>query len=87
FPRVVVTLGYNRTTTLALAAPPFVLCCIVILIMVFRSDRTGERYCHIVFPLSVTLVANIIAVSTLSTAGRYIAMMLMPPSFYAAFAV
>lgn len=87
FPPVVATLGYDRTTTLALTAPPFVLCCIVMLIVGFHSDRTGERYYHIVLPLGVTLVANVIAVSTLSTVGRYIAMMLMPPSFYAAFTV
>ncbi|KAF9690875.1 hypothetical protein EKO04_010933 [Ascochyta lentis] len=87
FAPVVATLGYDRTTTLALTAPPFVLCCVAMLIIGFHSDRTGERYYHIVLPLGVTLVANIIAVSTLSTAGRYVAMMLMPPSFYAAFTV
>ncbi|KAJ4359377.1 hypothetical protein N0V95_002207 [Ascochyta clinopodiicola] len=87
FAPVVATLGYNRTTTLALTAPPFVLCCVVMLIIGFHSNRVGERYYHIVLPLGVTLVANVIAVSTLSTAGRYIAMMLMPPSFYAAFTV
>lgn len=87
FPPVVSTLGFDRTVTLALTAPPFILCCIAMLVVGFHSDRVGERYWHIALPLVVTLVANIIAVSTLNTAARYTAMMLMPPSFYAAMAV
>lgn len=84
FPPVVSTLGYDRTVTLALTAPPFVLCCITMLVVGFHSDRVGERYLHISLPLVITLAANIIAVSTLKTAARYIAMMLMPSSFYGA---
>lgn len=84
FPPVVSTLGYDRTVTLALTAPPFVLCCITMLVVGFHSDRVGERFWHISLPLVVTLVASIIAVSTLNTAARYTVMMLMPASFYAA---
>lgn len=87
FPPVVSTLGYDRTVTLALTAPPFVLCCITMLVVGFHSDRVGERYWHISLPLVITMVANIIAVSTLNTAARYTAMMLMPASFYAAVVV
>lgn len=87
FPTVVSTLGYDRTVTLALTAPPFVLCCITMLVVGFHSDRVGERYWHISLPLVITLFANIIAVSTLNTAARYTAMMLMPASFYAAVVV
>ena len=47
-----------------------------------HSDRTGERFLHLTLPLIITAVANIIAVSTLSVAARYVAMMLMPASFY-----
>ncbi|KAI5478367.1 hypothetical protein MNV49_005218 [Pseudohyphozyma bogoriensis] len=43
-----------------------------------------ERCYHIVGPLALCVVANIIAVSTLSTAARYVAMMLLPPSIFAA---
>lgn len=87
FPAVVSTLGYDRNITLALTAPPFVLCCISMLVIGFHSDRVGERYWHIALPLVITLAANIIAISTLNTAARYTAMMLMPPSFYGAFTV
>ena len=49
----------------------------------FWSDRTQRRFLHIVGPLIITLVANIIAVSSLSIAARYVAIMLLPGSFYA----
>lgn len=84
FPIVVGTLGYSRTVTLALTAPPFILCCIVMMINGFHSDKVLERYYHLAIPLVVTLAANIIAMTTLNTAARYTAMMLMPASFYAA---
>ncbi|KAJ5042975.1 uncharacterized protein L3040_004365 [Drepanopeziza brunnea f. sp. 'multigermtubi'] len=87
FPSVVATLGYDRTTTYGLTAPPYILSVISMLCIGFHSDKKQERYLHIVLPLCVTLVANIIAVSTLSTGARYTAMMLMPASFYSATAV
>ena len=36
----------------------------------FWSDKRSNRYLHIALPLVVTVIANIIAVSTLSIAGR-----------------
>ncbi|KAJ0321422.1 hypothetical protein Brms1b_002783 [Colletotrichum noveboracense] len=83
FPPVVATLGYSRTVTYALTAPPFILCCATMLANGFHSDRAGERYWHVVAPLGVTLAANVIAVSTPNVGARYTAMMLMPASFYA----
>lgn len=84
FPSVVKTLGYDRNTTLGLTAPPFMLCVLAMLVNGFHSDRKQERFWHIVVPLSITVVAFVIAISTLNTAGRYVAIMLMPASFYSA---
>jgi hypothetical protein len=42
----------------------------------------GERYLHIALPLIITVLANIIAVSTLNVGARYFAMCIMPLSFY-----
>ena len=70
FPSVVGGLGYSRNKTYGLTAPPFILCVICMLINGFHSDKTQERYLHIVCPLAITVVANIIAVSTLSIPGR-----------------
>ncbi|KAI1842536.1 hypothetical protein JX265_012652 [Neoarthrinium moseri] len=84
FPSVVAGLGYDRTTTYGLTAPPFVLCVFCMLINGFHSDKTQERFLHIVIPLCITLAANVIAVSSLNIAARYTAMMLLPASFYSA---
>ncbi|KAH9885694.1 nicotinamide mononucleotide permease [Xylariomycetidae sp. FL2044] len=84
FPSVVGGLGYDRNTTYGLTAPPFVLCVFCMLINGFHSDRKQERFLHIVIPLIITLVANIIAVSSLNIGARYTAMMLLPASFYSA---
>ncbi|KAI2626737.1 nicotinamide mononucleotide permease [Hypoxylon sp. NC1633] len=84
FASVVQGLGYDRTTSLALTAPPFVLCVFCMLINGYHSDVKQERFLHIVIPLTITLIANIIAVSSLNTAARYVAIMLLPASFYSA---
>ncbi|GLI77968.1 hypothetical protein PoHVEF18_006265 [Penicillium ochrochloron] len=84
FPSVVATLGYSRNKTYGLTAPPYVLCVFAMILNGFHSDKKQERYWHIVCPMAICLIANVIAVSTLNTAARYFAMMLMPGSFYSA---
>ncbi|KAL2827328.1 major facilitator superfamily domain-containing protein [Aspergillus cavernicola] len=84
FPSVVATLGYSRNETYALTAPPYVLCVIVMVVNGFHSDKKQERYWHIICPMVICIAANILAVATLNTTARYVAMMLMPGSFYAA---
>lgn len=81
------TLGYDHIDTLLLTAPPYVLACITASLNAWHADRTGERYLHIVLPLCVSCVAFILAISTTSLAPRYVAMMLMPSTFYPAFVV
>lgn len=70
FPSVVGGLGYSRNKTYGLTAPPFVLCVFCMLLNGFHSDKKQERYLHIVCPLAITVVANVIAVSTLNIAAR-----------------
>ncbi|KAI0854661.1 nicotinamide mononucleotide permease [Xylaria cubensis] len=84
FPSVVGGLGYDRTTTYGLTAPPFVLSVIVMLVIGFHSDRQQERWLHIVAPLIITAIANIIALSSLNVAARYFAILILPGSFYSA---
>ncbi|KAF4470316.1 nicotinamide mononucleotide permease [Fusarium albosuccineum] len=83
FPSVVGGLGYGRNLTYVLTAPPFLLCVMTMLANGFHSDRVQERSYHIIGALSITAVANVIAVSTTNTAARYVAMMMLPASFYA----
>ncbi|KAJ7693332.1 major facilitator superfamily domain-containing protein [Mycena rosella] len=84
FPSVVSTLGYSRNITYVLTAPPYLLCVVIMILNSIHSDRTQERYWHIVVPLAFTTIANAIAISTLNTAARYVSMMMMPGSFYGA---
>lgn len=84
FPTVVGGLGYDQSTTYGLTAPPFILCVFVMLINGWHSDRSSERFLHIIVPLCLGLVANIIAVSTLNVGARYFAILLLPGSTYGA---
>ncbi|KAB8527809.1 hypothetical protein FH972_025460 [Carpinus fangiana] len=87
FPTVVKTLGYNNINTLLLTAPPYVLAVLVTFANAWHADRSGERFLHITLPLVVSVAAFIIAAATTSLAPRYVAMMLMPASFYAGYVV
>lgn len=83
FPIVISQMGFkSRTVSLALTAPPYLLCVVVISIVGWHSDKVQERTFHVVAAFSVTILANVIAVATTNTAARYVAMMLMPASFY-----
>ncbi|KAK6074338.1 pantothenate transporter liz1 [Seiridium cupressi] len=87
FPTVVATLGYNSVNSLLLTAPPYVLCVITSFANAWHADRTGERYWHIILPLILNMVANIIAATTTSLAPRYLSMMLMVPGVYTGYVV
>jgi hypothetical protein len=87
FPTVVATLNFNPVQTLLLTAPPYVLCVITSFCNAWHADRTGERYWHIILPLMLNMVANIIAASTTALAPRYLAMMLMVPGVYTGYVV
>lgn len=81
------SLKYNNINTLLLTAPPYVLAVITSFANARHADRTGERYLHIVLPLLVSVASFILAAATTSTAGRFVAIMLMPCSFYASYVV
>ncbi|KAL6454784.1 hypothetical protein SBY92_004255 [Candida maltosa Xu316] len=71
FPSVVQTLNFNRTTTLCLTAPPYMLAVFITFFWAKHADRTGERFYHVVIPLLLSLVAFIIAAASLNTGARY----------------
>ncbi|KAG9750498.1 MFS general substrate transporter, partial [Aureobasidium melanogenum] len=86
FPSLTKTLGFGYVPTLLMSAPPWVFACIVSLINAWHADRTQEKFWHIVGPICMGLVGFIINMSTLNTAGRYIALFLQAGS-YAGFIV
>jgi MFS family permease len=77
FPIVVKTLEFGNVETLLLTSPPYVLTVVVALVNSWHSDKTGERFWHIVLPFMLGIVAYIIGACTTSVAGRYTSIMLM----------
>jgi len=82
FPTVVRTLGFNRTITLVLTCPPFLLAGAAGIFTGWSSGRMHERTWHITIGLLVAIVGFVIAASTLNTAGRYIACFIFPMGAY-----
>ncbi len=74
FPSIVkgMNLG-NRTVTLVLTAPPYILATAVAFTVAWSSDRRKERGYHISAPMAVACIGFIISVSTLNIAARYTA--------------
>ncbi|KAH8171278.1 major facilitator superfamily protein [Sarocladium implicatum] len=87
FPTIVRTIGYGKTVTLLLTAPPYLLSCIVALLVALNSDRTAERYLHFTIPATLSVLGFIISMVTLNTAARYFSMMIMLPGVYTAFII
>jgi hypothetical protein len=60
FPSIVGTLGYNRTNTLLLTAPPYLFAFIVSLCVSFHAAHKGERGYHIAIPMIFGLFGNLL---------------------------
>lgn len=87
FPSVVQTLGFSKTNSLLLTAPPYVLGVITCAFNAWHSDRIGEKYFHIALPMVIGVVSFVLAAATTSTAPRYVAMILMIPGIYTGYVV
>lgn len=77
FPTIVATLGYDRTETLLLSAPPYVFAAILGILNSWHSDKTKERYWHVVWPQVFCSVGFIISATTMNLAARYTATFMM----------
>lgn len=85
FPSIIETLGFDRIITLVLSAPPYLLAVVATFLWARHSDKTGERFWHVVAPLFISLISFIINVSTLNVGARYFGMVIMIPSLYCSF--
>ncbi|CAE7157914.1 unnamed protein product [Rhizoctonia solani] len=81
FPTLTSTLGYNRTISLLLCAPPWAFASIVSFICSRHADKTGERFYHIAGSYLVGIIGFIIAEVTMNVAARYLALFLMAQSY------
>jgi len=86
FPSLTETLGFSYVPTLLMSAPPWVFSCIVSVINAWHSDRTQEKFWHIVGPIGVGTIGFIISMATEAVAARYLALFLQASS-YAGFIV
>ncbi|RXW25280.1 hypothetical protein EST38_g566 [Candolleomyces aberdarensis] len=86
FPTLSQTMGFNRTVTLLLCAPPFAFSAVVAFLVSRHSDKTQERFYHLSASFAAGIVGYIIAIATMNTAARYISLFLMAQS-YAGFVV
>ncbi|KAJ7368244.1 MFS general substrate transporter [Mycena albidolilacea] len=81
FPTLAETMGYSRTLTLLLCAPPWFFATFVGFAISRHSDQVGERFWHIVVPLLIGILGFLLAMSTMNTFVRYISLFLMAQSY------
>ncbi|KAL5498804.1 hypothetical protein ACEPAH_2159 [Sanghuangporus vaninii] len=81
FPTLVATLGFSRTVTLVLVAPPWFLAATSAFFNARHSDVQGERFFHIVRPLLFGIVGFVIGMSTMNVVARYISMCMICLSY------
>ncbi|KAJ4174139.1 hypothetical protein NW754_004554 [Fusarium falciforme] len=81
FPTLTGTLGLDYVPTLLMSSPPWLFSCIVSLIVAWSSDRSQEKFWHIVGPIGIGLVGFIISMCTGNVAARYVALFLQAASY------
>ncbi|PSR75029.1 hypothetical protein PHLCEN_2v9359 [Hermanssonia centrifuga] len=81
FPTLTATLGYSRTISLLLCAPPYLISAVLAFFWSRHSDKTRERFYHISIPLCVGIFGFLIAACTMNTAARYVSMFLTVQSY------
>lgn len=83
FPTVVGSLGFDRTLTLVLTCPPYLVSGFVGWFLGLSSGRFNERTWHITGAMGTALVGFIISCISLNPAARYVACFLFASGAYA----
>ncbi|KAH8653245.1 major facilitator superfamily domain-containing protein [Tricladium varicosporioides] len=83
FPTVVGSLGFNRTITLVLTCPPYLVSGFVGYLVGLTSGKLNERTWHITISMGVALGGFIISCATMNTAARYVACFMFASGAYA----
>jgi MFS family permease len=83
FPTIVGSLGFSRTATLALTAPPYIIAGIVAVAYSWNSGRVNERTWHITVANAIAVLGFVLAAATLNVGARYFAMVLFASGVYA----
>ncbi|KAF1948311.1 MFS general substrate transporter [Byssothecium circinans] len=78
FPTLVASLNFNRTVSLLLTAPPYILAGIVYWFEMWYSDRKNTAYPLILACIATSMAMYIIPMATLNVGARYFSMMILP---------
>ncbi|CEL04026.1 Putative Function: TNA1 of S. cerevisiae is a high affinity plasma membrane permease [Aspergillus calidoustus] len=77
FPSLTATLGYSRTISLLLVAPPYIFMVFYSMAHSYLSDRFGKRFWFFIYPIPITIVGFVIFLSTDVFGARYFSFFLM----------
>ncbi|KAI6110775.1 sugar transporter [Pisolithus croceorrhizus] len=80
FPTLAAAMGYSPTITLLLCAPPWVVGLLTSLFVMGHSDRTRDRFWHIVGPVSIGIIGFAMALASMNTLTRYLSLFFMTQS-------
>lgn len=78
FPTLVASLNFNKTISLLLTAPPYILAGFVYFGLMWHSDRKNTVYIPILLCIATACVMYVIPMASLSVGGRYFSMMILP---------
>lgn len=77
FPTLTGTLGYSRTISLLLCAPPYIFITIGALLHSWFSDRAGNRFWFFIYPIPVVCIGMAVFMATDNFGARYFSLFLM----------
>jgi hypothetical protein len=81
-PSIIKTLGFNNTITLLLTAPPYFVAFCGSVAIAYSSAKQNERCWHIVIPLMVSVLGNIMAMTVKGFGPRYLSIFFMTFGVY-----
>jgi Na+/melibiose symporter-like transporter len=81
FPTLTATLGYSKTVSLLLVAPPYIFVVFYSLAHNWVADRMGRRFWFFVYPIPITIVGFAIFMTVDSFGPRYFSFFLMNITF------
>ena len=77
FPSILSTLGFSKTVTYLVQAPPYAIAYLVTLLVSWSSGRYLEHCFHIFFPMLAAMAGAVIMISTLNLGARYFSLILL----------
>lgn len=83
FPTAVKTLGFNRTITLVLTCPPYLIAGFLSIAYSYSSGKFNERTWHITIAKSIAIFGFVLCAATLNTGVRYFGMIVFSIGTYA----